>query len=360
MTTINNNIYTFSVKQDKYILVNKKLTSLNYTLHLYTQDNTIDTIIEEGSVLASDDVEYIDKIFNLLSDGRYKLEIEDADDVYFESWINLRNQLIPLIKRAICCSCGCKSSCDSCLTKEAKDCIANQSLLNMITTYQYLIKPFSVETWLSHNMDLFNFYQKTFFDNRENSLQLLGKQLFDCSLYGSPKTSSELFKYNIAVYYLGLYFYAKSDTLENDIVYLNEVYQYNTISKCISKLGINIMDVEEEYIEEESTVYYWQLDNPIDNITNIIPIFDSIYLADKPFADFSVFEEGKIVNYATVGRVAFAVTNTTGVDFELKDQLGNDVTDDFDIHYYPATHTQLLVSKLVQSISNIYFRFKSL
>jgi len=360
MTTINNNIYTFSVKRDKYILVNKKTTILEYILHLYTKEDTVDTIVSSGSILASNNIDYVDIEFALISDGKYKLEIIDADDIYFESWINLRNQLIPLIKKVLCCSCGCKGSCDTCLTKEAKDCIRNQSLFNMITTYQYLIKPFSIDTWLATNEDLFNFYQKTFFDNREASICLLAKQIYDNSLYGTPTTNNELFKYNIAIYYLGLYIYAKSDTLEEDMVYLNDIYQYNTINKCIAKLGINIGAIEGEYNQIESLVYYWQLNNTDDDINDIVPIFNTTYLEDKPVTTLGVFEEGKIINYILIGRIAFAVTNTTGIDFIILDSLGNDVTDSFDSSYFPDTSTILLVSKVVQSYSNIYFKFKSL
>jgi len=353
-------MYTFSVKRDTYVLVNKKTTTLSYKLHLYTDKTNVDTVKDEGFLLAYNNADYKDKVFDLLSDGIYKLEIIDGDDIYFESWIKLRNELISLLKPALCCACGCKGSHQDCMSKECKEAIANQSLLNMITVYQYLIKPFSIDTWLDNNKDLFDFYQTTFHKDREDSLALLGQQMFDCSLYGVPTTSGDLFKYNLAVYYLGLYFYAKSDTLLEDMNYLDEVYQYPALSKCIRKLGIDIEDVEGNFTEEISLVYYWQLPNPIDDINDIIPIFDSIYLSDKPFAEFPVFEEGKIINYNTVGRVAFAVDKTTGVDFELKDQLGNDITDDFDSEYFPATSTVLFVSKLVSSISNMYFRFKPL
>jgi hypothetical protein len=360
MTTINNNTYTFSVKKDTYVLVNKLLVPLAYKLHLIEKEGRVDTIKDEGSLLASNHADYSDKVFTLLNDGRYKLEIINADDVYFESWIKLRNELIPLLKKALCCSCGCKSSCESCLTKEAKDCIRNQSLLNFMTTYQYLVKPFSVETWLDQNEPLFNFYQSSYFLSKEHTLELLGKQIFNCSLYGSPTTNGELFKFNLAIAYLGLYFYAKADTLVGDIDYLNTVYDFIALSKCIAKLGINIAELETIATKTNSLVYYWQLTNPIDNITDVDPIFDMDYLVGKPFADYSVFEQGKIINYTNIGRIAFAVTSTTGVDFELKDSLGNDITDDFDSVYYPTNSILLLVSKLVQSYSNIYFRFKTL
>jgi hypothetical protein len=141
---------------------------------------------------------------------------------------------------------------------------------------------------------------------------------------------------------------------------LNTVYQYTSIEACIKKLGISPIDKEEEYNSVSSLVYYWQLSNPVDDITNIIPLFNGLYYINYPFAEFKVFEQGKIIDYILVGRVAFAITNILGEDFELKDSLGNDVTDDFDSQYFAESKTLLLVSKLSQSISNIYFRFKKL
>lgn len=55
------------------------------------------------------------------------------------------------------------------------------------------------------------------------------------------------------------------------------------------------------------TDYYWQIDDLFQDINDIIPIFGLNYLSNKDSVPFEEFEQGKIVPYTTIGRIAFNI-----------------------------------------------------
>ena len=89
-------------------------------------------------------------------------------------------------------------------------------------------------------------------------------------------------------------------------------------------------------------------------------VFNNLYLSDKNNSPLEEFEEGKIIPYTSIGRIAFAIKETDILNFQLIDSLGNDVTDEFDNHYFAGIRTILFVSKIPYSNSNIFFKFKKI
>jgi hypothetical protein len=148
-----------------------------------------------------------------------------------------------------------------------------------------------------------------------------------------------------------------ADPAEAD--YITTKYKFAKIAKCMKKLGVNPEDILTLF-ESESDVYYWQLDNTQDTITEVTALLSPAYIAAKSSLPFSTFEAGHIVSYVDVGRICFAIMPTQVQNFLISDSLNNDVTDEFDIYYDIPMSLALFVSKIPYGFGNIYFKFKKL
>lgn len=117
----------------------------------------------------------------------------------------------------------------------------------------------------------------------------------------------------------------------------------------------------EELTPGEMMVYFWQLDNVVDDIDTVIASLDGpSYLPQFPSTRYLDFEDGKIVNYTNIGRICFVIKETEDLNFTISDSLNNDVTDEFDTNYNAETKELLYVSKNHYSYSSIYFKFKKI
>lgn len=119
-----------------------------------------------------------------------------------------------------------------------------------------------------------------------------------------------------------------------------------------------------ETIEEPMTpiigtnIYYWQLTNVQDNITQVLPTITEPFFDTVESQEVVIFQQGYIVSYTAIGRIAFAIRETELEQYSISDALNNDVTDEFDTQYLPDLKTLLFVSKNPYSHSSIYFKFK--
>jgi len=104
---------------------------------------------------------------------------------------------------------------------------------------------------------------------------------------------------------------------------------------------------------EEKGVAYWQLDSMTEDINDVIPLINDVFLNLKPNLPLSVFEEGKDVEYTLIGRICFCIRNTEDVAYILKNILGSNITASFDANYDAATLSKLYVSKNVYTYSTI-------
>ena len=359
MTSINHSDFQLKRVKDTFVLVNLTEFTLSYELFKDGCEDAFTSVLT-GEVLA---LESNNLIFT--SDGFYKLVV-NGTIVYFSVLHNYRNRLVELVREALCVHCGCKPV--NCMPVEAVACLKNQSLFNFMQVYSNLVKPYSLSTPVVLNPFLSTFYQTTIYNNKCYTIEELCKQLLKTSITGHSVTNPELFNYFIAVYYLGLYLYdvnsintsvLTSEEVTEELAYLESVYNYKSIKKCIKHLGIDIEDVTT--IDTTNVrVYYWQLDNTDDDIDDVLPLISSAYLDTRDSDLFSVFNEGRVVNYTSVGRIVFAVKETVLQNFVIEDSLGNNVTDDFDVEYIVPLQCVLYVSKSIYTHSNMMFKFKTL
>ena len=356
MTSIAHSNFQLKRIKDTFVLVNLFAGTLNYTLtktgcNVNTTESTTGEVLEGESITLS-----------IISDGYYELNV-NGTLVYFNSLSNYRNRLIELVAEAVCVHCNCKPV--NCLPAEAVSCLKNQSLFNFIQVYINLVKPYSLSSPSTTNPFLFSFYENTLYANKCELIEGLCKQLFSTSLTGESKVNTELFNYFIAVYYLGLYSYdtnnintsiLSEEEITEELAYLDKVYQYKSIKKCIRHLGIDVEDIVNMDMSEVN-VYYWQAEIG-DTLSSVLALISSAYLDTKNVEPFEVFQEGKVVNYSSIGRIVFAIKETVLQNFIIEDSLGNNVTDDFDVEYIAPLQCVLYVSKSIYTHSNIFFKFK--
>lgn len=120
---------------------------------------------------------------------------------------------------------------------------------------------------------------------------------------------------------------------------------------------------EEECSTSSTTakVYYWQLENLTETLASIIPsLQNTTYLFSKPNENYEVFEQGKMIAYSNIAKIAFAIYQTSDMNFLINDSLNNDITDEFDTYYAEAISAMVFVSKTHRSYSTLYFKFKKL
>jgi hypothetical protein len=243
----------------KYRLTNKTDENLIYKLYLKKEDT--DLLIKEETIET-----LVTRELPVTKDGKYYIiitnyigrENETITNIYFTHYLNLLKQIIPLVKEAICCSCGCNDDCKGCMPKEAVACLRNQSIFNLIQSYQYLIKPFSSIAPQQLNPYIFNFYQ-TVFDN--NYLYLLcesAEQILDSQITGNPKTNKELFEYFISIFYMGFYLYdvnassidlIDDEEIAEDLIFINKLYDYKKLKSCVSEHLNNINELEDIFTD---------------------------------------------------------------------------------------------------------------
>jgi hypothetical protein len=359
MTSINHVDFQLKRIKDTFVLVNLTEDTLTFELFKDGCEGVFTSVIT-GEVLALES-----NTLTILSDGFYRLVV-NGTIVYFSALHHYRNRLVELVRESVCKDCGCKPV--NCMPKEAVDCLRNQSLFNFMQVYINLVKPYSLSTPATLNPFLFTYYQDTIYNNKCYIIEELCKQLLDTSITGASVTNPELFNYFIAVSYLGLYMYdvtnvntsiLTNEEVTEELLYLDTVYNYKSIKKCIKHLGIDINDLI-TIDTNNVVVHYWQLTNTEDDINDVLSLITSAYLDTKNTDNFSVFNEGKVVNYTSVGRVVFAIKETTLQNFVILDSLGNNITDDFDVDYIAPLQCVVYVSKSIYTHSNMFFKFKTL
>ncbi len=161
----------------------------------------------------------------------------------------------------------------------------------------------------------------------------------------------------IGLYYLAFYYtdlHNATDDAEAD--YIKQKYKFTKVVSCLRRHGINIDNIEDVFFNYP--VFYWQLDNPIDDISDVIPLLSNNYLATKPVDTFQKFNQGKIIEYNLIGRIVFTIKNADSSNFILNDSLGNDITDEFNTYYDTVNKFALFVSDIPYSHGNVYFKFK--
>lgn len=332
--------YTYKKYKDAYTVENTGIASFNYKIQIKDCDSLNE--YKSGTINPG-------KIFTLpitFLDAVYVVTLyDDNEEVVLDDILQYNNTLLNFIDGTEELLCGCKE-CDEC--EECNKCESFLSTLNYALAFFHVNSP-------RYDNYLLTFSNEMKCNYSQEILCLITK------LNATGKGEIEkLTKLNIALYYLVFYLLdlAQAQDLE-EAEYIKTKYKSSKILKCIRRLGIDIDNFNDELFSD-MTVYYWQLSDTVQDIDDVIPLVTDIYLATKNSLPFETFEEGHIVNYSDIGRAVFAIKETDILNFELVDSMGNDITDEFDNHYYPTTHTVLFVSKLVVPYSNVYFKFKKL
>lgn len=365
MRVINNSSYNFKFYQDQYILIDKLNTDVTYTLY-YIQEGKTDVVVETKLILGTATIEEKTLILPVNKDGRYRLSFTEINDqykhVYFTHSLGKRDLIIRGLKKAICRDCQCKEECNGCMTREAKQCIANQSLFTLVSHYLYVNKDFSIVGYPSVSNTTYLWY-KEIFNNKYDYLNCeISKQCLENTISGSSSINQDVFAYYMAIYYMGWYLEAKQeiDLLDTDALeQLNKVYNYKKLSDCVAKLGINIEDITDDFNVQPINVFYWQL-GQFETFVDLQNLFNPLYLYAKPFQLFSVFEAGYNVPKNSIGKLCFAISPTINQPFLIQDSLGNDVTDNFETFYDASLQAVVYCSILVYTSGTLFFKFKTI
>lgn len=328
--------YTYIKYKDVYTLKNDESIEMTYVIIKNSCDAS--TNISTGTINPGETI-----TLNFVTDGNYSINLSTLSSEDTISVKYFQNLLMSFINDAERLLCGC-AKCDDCA--ECNEC---QDYLSAF------MKSFAFN---SVNAPLYQTYvdliaQSTVCDFTDEVIcSIIHEKVF-----GNPIVKEPMLKilcyYYAAFYYKDYYMAIDSE----EATYITSKYKFAKIAKCMKKLGVDPTEILTEF-ESGNMVYYWQLDNTEDTITEVIPLLSPAYIAAKSSVAFSVFEVGNIVSYAEVGRICFAIMPTQSQNFLILDSLNNDVTDEFDIYYDNTMSLALFVSKIPYSFGNIYFKFK--
>jgi hypothetical protein len=328
--------YIYTRYKDQHLLQNDQSINIGYTIIKVTCDATKE--ITTGNIPPGEVVE-----LKFVLDGQYDIDLYDANETSSFQVKTYNNLLLSFISNVEALLCGC-SKCKDC--EECNECE---------TYLSAFMKAFSFN---SFNTPFYKLYVDLIAEDSQCALESeVLCNLLNEKVYGNAVVKEPILQI-IGFYYAAFYFkdfYSAEDASEQE--FITTKYKYDKIAKCMKKLGIDPAQTIAD-IESSSTVYYYQLDSLSDTITTENALINSMYLSTKPSVPLSVFEEGKIVNYSNVAKIAFVIMPTASQNFVISDSLNNDVTDEFTSIYDTPTNRVLFVSKLPYSHSNIYFKFK--
>lgn len=328
--------YTYTHYKDQHLLQNDQSINIGYTILKVTCDAT--TTVSTGNIDPGKVLE-----IKFAVDGLYTVELYDENQRDSFEIKTYNNLLLSFISNVEALLCGC-SKCKDC--EECNECE---------TYLAAFMKAFSFN---SFNTPVYDLYVNLIAEDSQCSLESeVLCNIINEKVYGVAPVREPMLQ--ILGYYYGAFYYKDYYTAEDssEAEFIATKYKYDKIAKCMKKLGIDPVKAIQD-VENLSTVYYWQLESLTDTILTENPLIDLVYLSSKPNSPLPVFEEGKIVSYSGIAKIAFAITPTISANFVIRDSLNNDITDEFDNIYDIPTNRVLFVSKLPYSHSNIYFKFK--
>lgn len=342
MVIITNTQYEIKKYKDTYSIENISSSSIDVTiseLNCGTPIRTITTFILTPGAIRTFIPKYDGTFGVFIGDNSTPSTIINGFDNVLESIISYTEQFL--------CGCDC-ANCNDC-NEEASDCDIKIRLISTILGYFIATNPKYIK----------------YFNIVANKLKCeISSDLF-CQITNlnfTGKSDNEFFlKRLVAYFYLVFYIEASlQSTDQEEAEYIKEKFNYAVIRKCIKKLGINPEDIVEELMSGIK-VRYWQFTSTVPDMDTVIGLWTPTYLNGLPGIDerpLEEFEQGVTIPYTNVGRVGFAVQPSQLLNYTILDSLGNDVTDNFDTHYFEDEETVVFVSKLPYSHSNIYFKFK--
>jgi hypothetical protein len=142
------------------------------------------------------------------------------------------------------------------------------------------------------------------------------------------------------------------------------IYDMRSRKYCCSAIDVTdeIVDVPDPVDPPTPTivnVYYWQYTDLSLDISEA-PNIDQDFLNLQDVANVNTFANGQLIDYSSIGRVAFAIQETTEDNYRFFDNFNQDITElTFDTYYNSELNTQIYISKNIQSIGQVYFKITS-
>lgn len=209
-------------------------------------------------------------------------------------------------------------------------------------------------------------------EHLENLIGSLDKMFLNARNKGVIK-NKELYLLNLIAKLLKDDCFAESNN--QDQSKLNSIY-YKILNKypflCKTELertyyfksnNINpTFEVNENCVTEPeiyNKIYYWQSEETKDNIEDIKLLINQSFLDAKQFDTYQNFETGKTITYNNIGRICFLDSNSSSLNYEIKDSLGNITTDQYDIQQLPNNQV-LIVSKNIMSFGDLFIKIKKI
>lgn len=334
--------YTLTYDKGKYYIKNNELSSINVELKMLSCGKPGKTI-KKISINPNKQINLQIELFT--GDIGIFINSDTGYNNYIINYDVLIDYIASTIVRDVC-GCGSCKDCENDTCTNSK--IYNQ-LLSKVLIYNIKLNP--------HLNKYISVISKVFNCDISDSLIC---SMNDYVIEGNSE--SEVFVKKAVLYHYLILFLKESlqTTTKEEAEYIKEKYRYDEIEPCIRKMGIDVDKIIEEVMSDVK-VSYWQFNNIISDINSVVNSWTPTYIQnlpgvqDRPLEDF---EQGVVVNYTSVGRIGFAISETELINFTIVDSLGNDVTDNFDTHYFNNEKTAVFVSKLQYSVSNIYFKFK--
>ena len=133
-----------------------------------------------------------------------------------------------------------------------------------------------------------------------------------------------------------------------------DIMIYDKVKGCVSCVPQGSVPQSTEV--SSAVVYYWQFNNLSEDIS-FAPNINQNFLDLQDFASIQSFNNGYIVSYNKIGRIAFAIKNVSENQFKIYDIFGTEITTSvFDTFYDNTNNTQIYISKEYYSYGNIYFK----
>jgi hypothetical protein len=107
---------------------------------------------------------------------------------------------------------------------------------------------------------------------------------------------------------------------------------------------------------KNKNILYWQENYILNNSQITTLIDDTNYLIDKPSDTYENFEIGKNIEYSKIGKIIFLALESNTTNYQIKDNLNNDVTHTFNIQLVPVLNATLFISDNIYSYGTQNFK----
>lgn len=111
-------------------------------------------------------------------------------------------------------------------------------------------------------------------------------------------------------------------------------------------------------IDLNLNIYYWQENSTQLTIEEIKDLANPVYYKTKQKDSVTNFKTGITLSFPWVGRIAFVDPNGGGVDYDIRDAMGNEISNLFTITSMNDSAYTLFVSNRLYIPTNIFIKIK--